>query len=137
MLFIQFKNGHKCLLRDLYIAYLAHSLFPFLLFFQQLSLSRNISPITFGGYILTQCFYGLPGNNFSADGGLYRNIKLLPWNLASHTFFCLYSGRYQNVQEQTRHQRAVHSVKYLRGPAWRPACQLEYNQRRHTLWKLF
>ena len=45
LFFIQLQYRHKCLLRHLYAANLAHTLFPFLLLFEQLFLTGNITAI--------------------------------------------------------------------------------------------
>ena len=75
LFFIQLQHAHECLLRDLYIADLAHTFFTFLLFFQKLSLTGDITAIAFGQYILAHCLDRLSGNYLAADGCLNRDFK--------------------------------------------------------------
>src|SRR5690606_3725418 len=80
LLIIQFKNRHKRFLRNFYISYLAHAFLSFFLFFQQFSLPRNITPVTFCRNIFSKGFNGFARDYFCADGRLDWNIKLLPWD---------------------------------------------------------
>ena len=66
-------------MRNLYLTELAHLLFTFFLFFQQLTLPADVTTVTFGGNVLPQCGNRLPGNDLRPDGGLNGNGKLLTW----------------------------------------------------------
>ena len=74
---IQFQHGQKCFLRNFYVADLAHSFLPFLLFFQEFPFSGNIAAIAFGGYILAHGTDVFAGDNFGADCGLNGDLELL------------------------------------------------------------
>ena len=50
---IHLENGHECLGRNLHAADLSHPLLAFLLFFEQLFLTRDITAVAFGQHILT------------------------------------------------------------------------------------
>ena len=76
-LIAQFQNGHKCLLRYLYVAYLAHSFLAFLLLLQQFALAAYVASVALGGYVFAQGTYAFSGYYFGADGGLYHNLELL------------------------------------------------------------
>ena len=61
-LFVDLQHRHKHFLRDLYTTNLFHPLFAFLLLLQQFALTADITAITLGDNIFTQC-----GNCFAGD----------------------------------------------------------------------
>src|SRR5699024_2936234 len=65
---------------------LAHPLLSFLLFFQQLSLTGNITAVTLGKYIFPQRLYCLSGNDLASDCRLNRNLKKLSWDFFFQLF---------------------------------------------------
>src|SRR5882762_3014097 len=78
-LFIQFQDSQESFLRYFYITDLAHTLLPFLLFFQQLTLTADVTAITFGRNILTQGADGFTCDDLGADGCLDGDLELLTW----------------------------------------------------------
>src|SRR5690606_32174229 len=75
---IQFQYRHEGRLRNLHIAYLPHAFFPFLLLFEQLTLTGDITAITLRCNVLTQRADVLAGDNLRADRCLDGYFKLLP-----------------------------------------------------------
>src|SRR5581483_5293367 len=65
------------LLRNLYRTDLPHPFLSLLLLFQQLTLTADVTAITFRGHVLTQCADGLAGNDLGADSGLDGDLELL------------------------------------------------------------
>src|SRR6218665_342088 len=80
VLVVQFQNGHKCFLRNLYVSNLTHTFFTFFLFLEKFTLTGNISTITFGSYVFSQGFDGFTSDDFSTNRSLNRNVELLSWN---------------------------------------------------------
>jgi hypothetical protein len=63
-LFIEFQNGRKRFLRHFHLADLAHALFALFLFFEQFTLSRDVTAVTLGQHVFSQCTDCFPGNDF-------------------------------------------------------------------------
>src|SRR5271170_1232722 len=80
------EQGQESLLRNLDAPDLFHPLLAFLLLLEQLSFSRDIAAVTFGGDILTQRLDGFPGDNLGADRGLNRDFEHLARNQFAHLF---------------------------------------------------
>ena len=57
------------------------SLLTFLLFFQKLLLTADITAVALGKYVLTHGSYCLTGNDLASDSCLDRNFKKLSRNL--------------------------------------------------------
>ena len=76
---IQLQYSQKSFLWHFYITYLSHSLFTFFLFFQQFSLTADITAITFCGNIFAHGADIFTGYNLGSYSGLYRNLELLAW----------------------------------------------------------
>ena len=74
---LQFKHSHESRLRYFYIAHLAHTFLTFLLFFQQFTLTRNITTVTLRSYVFTYSTNVFAGNYLRSDSSLYGNLKLL------------------------------------------------------------
>ena len=92
---IQLQYTHKCFLRNLYITNLTHTLLSFFLFFKKLSLTADITTVTFCKHIFSHCSYSLTGNNLPTNSRLNRDFKELSWDLffkllahLSSTFIC-------------------------------------------------
>ena len=59
---------------------MTHSLFSFLLLFEQLALAAHITSVAFGRYVLAHLLDGLTGDDFGADCSLNRDVELLARN---------------------------------------------------------
>src|SRR6266481_402201 len=71
------EQGQESLLRNLDASDLFHPLFAFLLLLEQLSFSRDVAAVTFGGDVLAQRLDGLARDNLGADSGLGRDFEHL------------------------------------------------------------
>src|SRR5271156_4624677 len=80
------EQGQESLLRNLDAPDLFHPLLAFLLLLEQLSFSRDIAAVTFGGDILTQRLDGFPGDNLRANPGLNRDFEHLARDQLAHLF---------------------------------------------------
>ena len=76
-LLIKFQYSKEGFLRDFDVAYLFHALLALLLLFQKLTLTRYVTAVALGGYILAHLLDGLAGNDLGAYGSLDCYIKLL------------------------------------------------------------
>src|SRR5690554_65195 len=81
------QYGKESFLWYFHITHLFHALFTGLLFFQQFFLAADITTITLGQYIFTQCLDVGSGNYLSANGSLNGHIIHLSRNQFFH-FFC-------------------------------------------------
>src|ERR1700722_1905965 len=80
------EQGQESLLRNLDASDLFHPLFAFLLLLEQLSFSRDIAAVTFGGDVLAQRLDGFARDNLGADSGLNRDFEHLARNQLAHLF---------------------------------------------------
>src|SRR5271166_5095497 len=71
------EQGQESLLRNLDASDLFHPLFAFLLLLEQLSFSRDIAAVTFGGNVLPQRLDGLARDNLGTDSSLNRDLEHL------------------------------------------------------------
>src|SRR6202162_1961640 len=76
-LFPDLEQGQESLLRNLDAPDLFHPLLAFLLLLEQLSFSRDIAAVTFGGHILAQRLDRFARDNLGADSGLNRDFEHL------------------------------------------------------------
>jgi len=67
---VQFQYGQKRFLWHFHASYLAHALLTFLLLFQQLTLTGDVTTITLGSNVFAQGADGFAGDDFRANGGL-------------------------------------------------------------------
>ena len=81
-----FKNSKECALWNLHIADHFHALLSLFLFLKKLALSADITTVTFGGNVLTECRDGLSTDNGPTDGRLDCNLILLAGNLTPEPF---------------------------------------------------
>src|SRR2546429_3983565 len=81
---VDFEYGQKGFLRNVDPAHTLHPLLSFLLFFQELSLARDISSITFGNDVLFHGPYRFTSNDLASDGGLYGDFEELARNQLFH-----------------------------------------------------
>lgn len=63
---------------DFYATDVFHSLFPFLLFFEEFAFSADVAAVAFGDDVFSEGFDGVGGDDFLADGGLDTDFVLLP-----------------------------------------------------------
>src|SRR6202167_626187 len=80
------EQGQESLLRNLDASDLFHPLLAFLLLLEQLSFSRDIAAVTFGGNVLAQRLDGFARDNLGADAGLNRDFEHLARNQLAHLF---------------------------------------------------
>ena len=80
-LLVEFEYRHKRFLRYLDRAELTHTLFAFLLLFEQLFLSRDVAAVALCKYVLAHRLYRLSCDNLSADRNLNRHLKELTRNM--------------------------------------------------------
>src|SRR5438067_1495737 len=78
------EHSQERLLRNLHAADLLHPLFPFLLLFEQLSLSRDVSAVALRQHVLAHRFDRFTGDDAAADGRLNRDLEHLPRNQLPH-----------------------------------------------------
>ena len=74
------EYAHKGLLRDLHRANAFHSLFAFLLLFEQFHFPGHIAAVKLGGDSLALPFDGFSRDDLAADRYLQRYFKLMPWD---------------------------------------------------------
>ena len=67
-------------------AEVSHLLLALFLLFQQLFLSGNVAAVALGKHVLAHGLYRLPGDDPSADGGLYGHFKKLAGNVLLQLF---------------------------------------------------
>src|SRR5688500_19388042 len=72
------QHREKRLLGNLHRADLLHALLPFLLFFEQLSLARDVPAVALGEHVLSQCLHVLARHDVPADRRLIRDLEHLP-----------------------------------------------------------
>src|SRR5260370_5508656 len=80
------EQGQESLLRNLDAPDLFHPLLAFLLLLEQLSFSRDIAAVTFGGNVLAQRLDGFARDNLGADAGLNRHFEHLARDQFAHLF---------------------------------------------------
>src|SRR5271166_1123343 len=80
------EQGQESLLRNLDSPDLFHPLLAFLLLLEQLTFSRDVAAVTFGGDVLTQRLDRFARDNLGADRGLNRDFEHLAWNQLAHLF---------------------------------------------------
>src|ERR1700691_3068457 len=80
------EQGQESLLRNLDASDLFHPLLAFLLLLEQLSFSRDIAAVTFGGDVLAQRLDGFARDNLGADSGLNRDFEHLARDQLAHLF---------------------------------------------------
>lgn len=74
---IELQYGQEGFLWNLNRSDLFHTLLSFFLLLQQLTLTRNITTITLGRYILAYSLDGFTGYDLGSDSGLNGYFKLL------------------------------------------------------------
>ena len=87
---VGFQHGEKRLLRNLHSAKLFHPLLSFLLFFEQLSLARNVTAVTPGTWLLHSCgrrTWFLEQSPCTNDG-LNGNFELVLVDFLRQAFTC-------------------------------------------------
>ncbi len=67
IIFVQFQDSHKCLLRDIYRTDGFHPFFTFGLLFEEFLFPRNITTITFSEDIFAEGGDVFTGDDFVAD----------------------------------------------------------------------
>ena len=77
---VKFENRHKGALRNLNGTDLSHSLLTLLLFFEELSLTRDVTTVTLCGNVLADSLYSLTSNDLRSDSRLDSDVELLPWD---------------------------------------------------------
>ena len=83
---LHLKDGEEGLLRNFNFPDPLHPFFAFLLFFQQLSFSGDVSPVTFGQNVFAHGADYFAGDNFAADCSLDHDFKHLPGNQLLHLY---------------------------------------------------
>ena len=91
ILFVELEHCHEGFLRNLHRAELAHPLFAFLLFFQQLFLSGDVAAVALGKDVLAECLARFAGDDFAADGCLNRHLEHLTRDVLLE-LFCHLAG---------------------------------------------
>ena len=79
-LFLGAEDFHEGMLGDGDLADLFHPLFSLLLLFPELSFPGNVAAVALGGDVFREGREGFSGDDFSADGGLDGDFKLLTGN---------------------------------------------------------
>src|ERR1700704_6188965 len=77
---LRFQHLNKGFLRNIDASDALHPLFSFLLFFQQLALSRNITAVTFCRHVFAQRRNAFTRDDFTADRSLNRDLIKLARN---------------------------------------------------------
>ena len=77
---VNFKNGHKSFLRYFNISHLTHTLLTLLLLFQQFTLTRNITTITFRQHVFPDSADIFSGHDLLTNGRLYGDLEHLTWD---------------------------------------------------------
>src|SRR5439155_1284363 len=79
-----FEHRQECLLGDIYATDSLHALLAFLLFFQQLTLARDVAAIAFGEHVLAHGRDGFAGDDFGSNGCLNGDFEHLPGDQFLH-----------------------------------------------------
>ena len=74
---VKFKDSHEGALRHLDSSDLAHPLLSLLLLLKKLSLTRDVTSVTFCSHILADSLDSLSGDDLRSDGSLDRDVELL------------------------------------------------------------
>src|SRR5690606_34262857 len=83
-LVVHLEHREEGFLRDFDAPDLLHALLAFLLFFQELLLAADIATVAFGQHVLAQRLDRAAGDDLRADGGLDRDVELLPRDQVLH-----------------------------------------------------
>src|SRR4051812_26778709 len=75
------EDREECLLRDLDIPYLFHTLLALFLLFEKFAFARNIAAVALGGDILAEGRDAFPGDHAAANRRLDRDFKLMTLDL--------------------------------------------------------
>ena len=77
ILFVELQHREESFRRYLHRAELAHLLLAFLLLFEQLLLTRDVTAVALGKHVLAHGLDCLARNDLAADGRLYRHLEEL------------------------------------------------------------
>src|SRR5687768_7991638 len=78
-LIVEFQYRQESFLRNFYVSDLAHTFLTFFLLLEQLTLTADITAITFCSNIFTHRADVFTRYYFSANSSLYSYLELLPW----------------------------------------------------------
>ena len=79
-LVVNLQNGHECFAWNAYTTHLAHTLFAFLLFFQQFLFTSDIATVALCQNVLAEGLDSFASDNLVADCGLDGDFEHLTWN---------------------------------------------------------
>ena len=74
---VHLQHCEECLLRDLDSSDLLHSTLALFLFFEELSLARDVAAVAFGDHVLAHRLDGLTGDDLVPDRSLDRDFEEL------------------------------------------------------------
>src|SRR5690606_2833223 len=106
-LVVQFEHCQKRFLRNFHVTYLAHSFLTLFLFFEEFPFTADITTITFGSNVFSQCRNSFPGNYLRSNRCLDCNLELLAWQ-QFFEFFTKLSSEILSTASVNQGTKSIH-----------------------------
>ena len=107
---VQLKHSHEGFRRHLHRAQVAHLFLTFLLLFQQLLLTGNITAVALSQHVLTHGLHRLAGDDTTANGSLNRHFEQLTGDVLLQLFTDLTGAGVGIVREEDKAE-GIHDIR--------------------------